>query len=561
MEKQHEDSEFIMHTPCPECGSSDANGLYDDGHQYCFACRHHTPASESEEGTIPVKQAAVSTPAQFLTPAYISLGKRGGLGVDTCKKYDYGCAKMFDRNVHVATYCDAKGNKVAQHIRYLDDKDFIWIGEAKKAALYGQQRFGTGGKRIVVTEGELDCLTISQVFKNKWPVVSIPSGISGARKALERSLEWLESYDEIVLAFDDDEPGRQGVEECADLFTPGKVKVMQYNGCKDANQMLMEGKFADIAPCVFNAEAYRPDGIISMGSLRKQILEAPEYGLAIPYPRLSEKLQGLRKRELLLFTAGSGIGKSTLVHELGYYLRMSLGQNLGIMALEESPKRLSWRYVGIHLNSPIHLREGWERSTDKDKLAAFDALRPDDGFYIYDHFGSSQIDNLIAKLRYMAVGLKVDWIIIDHISIVVSGLDEIGESERKTIDKLMTKLRSLIEETGVGVMAIVHLKRPYKGKSYNEGRQVSLTDLRGSGALEQLSDAVIAMERDQQDEDHPNMGRIRLLKCRYTGYTGECDAIKYYPETGRLLECNSEAEGFATGGGGDPDVRDEFQDF
>jgi twinkle protein len=61
----------------------------------------------------------------------------------------------------------------------------------------------------------------------------------------------------------------------------------------------------------------------------------------------------------------------------------------------------------------------------------------------------------------------------------------------------MTKLRSLAEETGVGIIAIVHLKRA-KDKTFNEGSQISLNDLRGSASLEQLSDNVIALERDQQ---------------------------------------------------------------
>jgi twinkle protein len=102
----------------------------------------------------------------------------------------------------------------------------------------------------------------------------------------------------------------------------------------------------------------------------------------------------------------------------------------------------------------------------------------------------------------------------------------------------MTKLRSLIEETGVMVLAVVHLKRPDKGKSYNEGRQVSLSDLRGSGALEQLSDAVVALERDQQaDGEEAHLSHIRILKNRPLGITGEAGDCRYDQQTGRLYPC------------------------
>lgn len=165
-----------------------------------------------------------------------------------------------------------------------------------------------------------------------------------------------------------------------------------------------------------------------------------ELGLELPYPILQSKLLGMRFGELFLLTAGSGIGKSTFAHELGYHLYKNHGQALGVMALEEKLKRTGERYIGMHLNKQIHIREG------------FDATINSNRFWLYDHWGSTAVDNLLAKLRYMAVGLDVRWIILDHISIVVSGLEgnEIGEGERRTIDKLMTKLRTLINVTGVG---------------------------------------------------------------------------------------------------------------
>ena len=154
------------------------------------------------------------------------------------------------------------------------------------------------------------------------------------------------------------------------------------------------------------------------------------------------------------------------------------------------------------------------------------------GMYFYDHFGSLESKQLLSKLHYLAAVRKVDFIILDHISIVTSGLESSSEGERKDIDILMTKLRSLVEETGIGVVAIVHLKR-VQGKSFNEGASVALNDLRGSASLEQLSDNVLALERDQQG-DNPNVLRVRVLKCREIGDTGEADVLTYNRDTGRI---------------------------
>jgi twinkle protein len=243
-------------------------------------------------------------------------------------------------------------------------------------------------------------------------------------------------------------------------------------------------------------------------------------------------LQGLMPGELVMLTAGSGIGKSTLAHEIGYDLLVRHKQTIGIMALEENIRRAGERYLSIDLEVPLHL--GRDGVTPERLRAAYDKTVGNGRFWLYNHFGSTQLNNLLSKVRYMAIGCGVKWVILDHISIVVSGLDAIDENERRMIDKLMTKLRSLVEETQIGLIGVVHLKRPDKGKSYNEGRQVSLTDLRGSAAIEQLSDTVAAMERNQQDASGCNYSQIRILKNRRVGLTGKADLLLYNHETGRM---------------------------
>jgi twinkle protein len=132
----------------------------------------------------------------------------------------------------------------------------------------------------------------------------------------------------------------------------------------------------------------------------------------------------------------------------------------------------------------------------------------------------------------MAVSEGCKFLILDHISIAVSGLE--GENERRIIDKLMTDLAVLTQETGVGIIIISHLRKTDgKGKSHEEGGKISLDDLRGSGALKQLSFTVIALERNQQDED-PRMKdvvHVKVLKCRFTGETGYAGYLRYNRET------------------------------
>ena len=158
--------------------------------------------------------------------------------------------------------------------------------------------------------------------------------------------------------------------------------------------------------------------------------------------------------------------------------------------------------------------------------------------FLFDHFGSNTIDNIISRVRYLAKGLDCKYIIIDHVSIIVS--DQSHGDERKALDEIMTRLRTLVQETGIAMIVVSHLRRP-DGKGHEEGAVTSLSQLRGSASIGQLSDMVIGLERDAQHEDPEirHTTRVRVLKNRFSGITGPCCDLKYDMDTGRLAEVTS----------------------
>ena len=461
----------------------------------------------------------------------VSLTKRC-ISKDTCSKFKYFSTVYKGKPCQVACYYDDSGSLVGQKLRF-PDKSFAVLG-AISNRLYGSQLWASG-KKIVITEGEIDCLTVSQLQGNKWPVVSIPNGAQGARKAIEANLEYLDKFEEVVLMFDMDEPGRKACEECAKILPAGKAYIANLP-CKDPNECLSEGKGSEVLQAVWNAKPYRPDGIVSGTDLyEKCVTDIDDLKDSVEYPwvALQNKTKGARHGELYVFTSGSGMGKSTILRELEYYFGVRRGELCGIVALEESTRKTGMELMSIHLNKRLILDP---EGTDEDERSrAFSETIGNGNFFLYDHFGSLDSDNLLSKLRYMIVSLGCKRIFLDHISIVVSGMDTDEDGgERKAIDKLMTNLRSLVEETGATMFVVSHLKRPEK-KGHEEGAQVSLSQLRGSGAIAQLSDMVIGLERNQQG-DNPNVLTIRVLKNRFCGLTGISGYLKYNTETGRLKE-------------------------
>lgn len=538
----------LTHQPCPKCGSSDAAAIYSDGHLYCHSNGCYVPGDgEAPEGKAPRRKPMS---AEFIPGDVMPLEKRC-IDQATCQLFDYRVGKdKYGKTVQIATYRNMEGEVIGQKLRY-PDKSFCAIG--KLSVFFGQHLWSHQSIRrndgsaiestLYVTEGEIDAMTVRKVLGDWGQVVSVPNGAKGAAKCFEDNLEWLEQFDRVVLVFDMDKPGREAAQECAVILSPGKAFIANLP-LKDPNEMLQKGQTAELIKRLRNAPQYRPDGVRKGSEIDlTEIMQAPIQGYSTGFPDLDEMTGGFRKRELVMLTAGTGIGKSTIAREIGYRFGIEHGLVVGNLYLEESVNKTAQGFVAIHHGIPLgELRKNPDRlSPEQWEQTKADVL---DEMYFYDHFGSLDSGHLLSKLRFMAVSLKVDFIFLDHISIVVSGQESSREGERKDIDRLMTALRALIEETGVGVVCISHLKMA-EGKSHEEGGQVSLNHLRGSGTLKQIPDTIIALERDQQDAETKNRCAIRVLKNREFGDTGLAGAALYVRETGRLIPAAPESQRFS----------------
>ena len=463
--------------------------------------------------------------------------KARGITRDTCRKYNYTCTVDDKGNaLQVATYYDNDGNALFQKTR---DKDKNFRVRGNQAYRFYGQHLYHSGRKLVITEGEIDCLTVSQVQDNKYPVVSIPFGATSAKKTFKQNLDWLQNFGEVIVMFDEDEAGRKAVKDIAGLLPPSVLKVAHLP-LKDPNECLLAGHPDYIIGAIWNAEAYRPDGVHNGKDMLDRLLsdDADTKGYAFPWAEvLNKKTRGLRKGEMLLLTAGSGIGKSTVAREIAYDLHMTHGLKVGLIMLEESPKKTLRDLMSIHLKKPLHL--SWNDKTKAEVKEHYAEVFGNSGFVLYDHFGSIDSDNLLDKIRYMIVACGCDFVVLDHITIAVTAIGDTWANERTVIDKLMTALRSLVEETQAGLIVISHLRKTdTKSTPFEQGGVIAMDDLRGSGSLKQLPDTVLAVERNQQDadEERQNLLRLRLLKCRFTGETGLADAIRFNRKTNRLEE-------------------------
>jgi len=526
---------MLRHVECPHCGSSDAASMIPEaeisGMMKCFSCDKAWVHEDYKEG----ESTEVFKDETWEQADVIPVSSRiRGISPEIFQQYNYYKTK---EDVHCINHFDKDGNLVAQKFRF-KDKTFSWKGNAKAAVPFGMNKWRSGGKRIVITEGELDCLSIAEALGGKYPIISVNNGATAAKRDLKDHIEFINSYDEILLAFDNDDAGKKAIQECSSLFTPGKVRVVDLGEFKDFNEVLQKQGKQGVLKHYYETKMYTPSGIVNaneggFASFFEDITADSVYDT--PFTKLQ-----VSKGAIITIVSGSGMGKSTLTREIGYDLLMRHKLTVGHVALEENNNVSKRAYIGINLNAQLIKKTNWhefkgEEENVKRLQKAYDDVIGTDRLYLYNHFGSLDSDSLLSKLRYLAVGAGCDFIILDHISIVVSGLDDMGDNERRVIDVLMTKLRSLVEETGVGMILVSHLKRPPGEKGHEDGVQTRLAHLRGSGSIAQLSDSVIGIEGNQQDDATSNKRVIRCLKDREGGETGIMGGAVYIKEQGRLL--------------------------
>lgn len=522
--------------PCPQCGTKDSKGdnlrLHKNGSRHCYACDYHVASGDEKAITSTGIQKDSEAPQFIEGGEYLDIEGRGILA-ETCKLYNYTQATWYGKQVHVETIYNPDGSILNQKLR-LPDKTFPWLGfnGDLPCPLFGQHIEWDYMKPLVITEGAIDAMTVYQLG---YQAVSIKRGSKGTERDLKDNIEWLSKFEKIVVFFDLDTPGQDAVEVAKSILPLGKTFIVVKDwGYHDANDSYTNGDMDSIKKAIQEAKEVIPEGIVFGDQIKfNELTKADPVGLIIPFNDLNEMIRGLKKSRFIVVAAGTGTGKSSFLKEWVYsWLTMYPSLRVANIFLEEEQRYTLQSYVALHHNIPTYkIAEQPDIIPDIEGEAR--KLLGRNNIAFLDHFGSLNSNKLLSLLEYLAVVKKMGVILLDHISIAVSGLESSREGERKDIDILVTKLKSLTVRTGTIIVAVSHLTRP-KGVGFEEGLPVTLNALRGSGALGQIPDVIMSLERNQQHSLDKTKTLIRVLKNRITGKLGEAQTVYFNEDTGRL---------------------------
>ena len=450
--------------------------------------------------------------------------------------------------------------------------------------LFGQQLAEQQNRKrnnLTITEGQWDCISVYQAlvdnvkgtkFEGIEPlVVSIPMGTANAVESILHNEAYVKSHDAMTIFFDDDHctpseiqkkimKGHEAREAVANALVGSGLSlftVSQADGFKDASDYMQAGRSEDLAKLVqFERRPYASEKIVKAGDLDLDFLlePRPEGVYVNSFPKLMDKLHGFRTRELVLLTSPSGVGKSTVCSIFASAF-MENNHKLGMIYLEETNKETIQRLIASKLkvnyltfkNNPLLV------ASREDIEKAYKEIVNNDQLVMLGHFGSLPISELMAKIKHMHLVEGCDYIMLDHLSLVISG--SAVKDERKELDMVMTELAAFCAANDVCIIAVSHINRSAaeqfkqpKTKENEEPKpywvQVTKEMMRGSAALEQLSFIILGLEPEIMPDRSRGRVRLTVLKNRPWSYLGVADTFKIDDESWEVLLSSDDFEEF-----------------
>ena len=514
-----------------------------------------------------------------------------GISKETCERFGVraGLSEKDGKTIEAFYFpsFNQKGKIVGykkQDITVDKSHDYHWttVGSVSIGnKLFGQNTVEEMNRKranLILTEGEWDSLSVYQscvdsVKGTKYEgieptVVSIPMGTKNAVEAILHNEQFVKSYDAATLFFDDDHctpaelkkgimKGHEAREAVASALVGSGIALMAITpseGFKDASDYLQANKSQELSKLVqFGKRVFSAEKIVKASdiSFEDLIAKRPEGLYVKSFPKLMEKLHGFRTRELVLLTAPSGVGKSTVSSIIANAF-IDHGERVGQIYLEETNKETLQRAVASKLKvNYLKFKNDPTSVANIDAIrVAYDEICKDDKVIMLGHFGSLPITELMAKIKHMHLIEGCKYIIVDHLSLAISGSEV--ENERKELDMIMTELAAFCAANEVCIIAISHINRTAadqfkapKGKE-DEPFWVKVTKemMRGSAALEQLSFVIIGLEPEILPDRSRGRVRLTVLKNRPWSYLGACDEFTVDDDTWEVLLSQAEGESF-----------------
>jgi twinkle protein len=535
---------LLYKTNCTECGSSDANQVY--GHEdgttdtYCFACQ----AYGFSDTIVKHKQEDDKVEMKDID----SLPSLGIRGVKDAVAGLFGVKVGFSPNdgktIIKQFYPSTKeGQVVGYNERNVLNKGFLGVGDRKGSLeLFGQAIAKRNGyKKLFITEGELDAMSLYQVMVENTPdkykeykpsVVSFTRGATAGLKDLINNRAFIDKYEEVTLVLDNDEAGKQAQSEILKTFHHFKVAELPM---KDANAMLEAGKGKELYnACMWNAKHVRQGEVVQVDDiLIEKALERPQFGISSPWASLDKLTYGIRPHTITVLGAAPKQGKSEFKNQLIHHLAIIHERPVGIFDLEVHPVK-TLKQVASKEAKLNFLRPDVEYKDEllKETLGKFKGK-----LHLYDRSGSRDWADIRVAIEEMYLLDGVREFFLDPLTALISRYSSSEANDK--LNEIMTDVADLVNKYPISIFCFSHINGKPKGaKQHEQGAKVLSSEFTGSRSLEKWSNLGLAIERDRSDDcpiEDRNKSKVVILYDRDWGNYGSVDMF-YDVNTTEYLE-------------------------
>ena len=523
--KNRNEEEVVSKEQCPECAAEGLDTACDNlvtfisGVKYCVA-RHGTMGVGDKTSPVESKVNEIVKASSDLWDGVYPTSPIRGISPKTFKFYGYQINK--EKRCHLANYYNEAGQVVMQQVRDAN-KNFPLRGDVSyNNTLYGAHLF-TPDERvfITITEGQLDALSVAEAFDRKYPVVSLPNGCQSAYKVLLNNQKYLSGFKYVVLAFDNDGPGQDAINQCLKIFEPGKLRIAKWTR-KDANDHLKEGEAATIRNLVYGAVEYLPAPILTGDAWLDTMRSFQRKTMPWPWEAANAVLSPIFIPSIDTIAAWPGVGKTVVMADIMRHA-IKLKGKVGVISLEESAQILLIKLTDMLTGSK--LQEVSNRDFTEEEIEM--CRQATENVVTYDHktYGSD-LETILENLPYIAQSLNCEIIIFDNLSYAATGE---ADDERRGIDKAMIKLKDSSTKYGYTLFNVCHLNE--------DSDDFKKTKIRGSRGVEMYSDRIIYLGRNCESDDiiSRNTLTFYVKKDRATGRdTGKSFDLYYNPTTRRF---------------------------
>lgn len=525
------------------CGSDKGLQVFEEDGKYtgyCFSCNTYVPNpyEDKPEGYKPKKvrksKEDIEREISEIKEYPILALKDRKLKKSTLEYFDIriGVSQEDGETPILHYYPYYKGSDLMGYKARLIENKRMWsIGDCTDVDFFGwDQAVAAGGKKIFITEGELDAASLYQICKDanagtryaefEPAVVSIPHGAAQAAKFIAKKLTDIRKiFKEIVLVFDMDEAGKKAVEEVLKIVPDAKVANLPE---KDVNDCLVKGKTKSAYQAVqFNADKPKNTRLVSGVELHEVAKEPAKWGFSWPWKHITELTRGIRLGETIYIGAGQKQGKSEIVNTLAAHCMTVHGWKVFLVKPEEANKKtyklVLGKIAGKNFNDPTveFDQEAYDKAGEqvKDKMYMLN---------LYQHVGW---ETLKADIRSAAAeGCKA--VFIDPITNLTNGMDAAAANTK--LQEIAQELSAMALDLDIVIFIFCHLRNPDSGPPHERGGEVLSSQFAGSRAMARSCNLMIGLEGNRDPNLTPEERNIRHLVVLENRENGEVGRFGLY---------------------------------